>query len=321
MIKKGLRVCFMGTPEFAVESLVSIHQSNHQIVGVVTAVDKPAGRGQKLKSSDVKVAATQNNLPVYQPKNLKHPDFMEDLKKMNPDVIVVVAFRMLPKQVWDFPRFGTFNLHASLLPKYRGAAPIHWAVINGEKETGNTTFFIDEKIDTGEIILNRKTEIGANENVGNVYQRLMQQGAELVIETLDLIHEKGDNVITKKQDHNNKETNPAAPKLNKNNTRIKWNSTSEKIYNLIRGLNPFPVAWTNLVDGEEVLHTKLFKANFTLLQHNQKPGAIHLEKMKMGVYTKDGMLHIEELKVEGKRKMNVVDFLNGKNISNNARFE
>ena len=238
-MSKKLKICFMGTPVFAVSSLAKINNSNHEIVGVVTAVDKPAGRGRKLNESDVKKYAVQNELPVYQPSNLKSDAFLNQLKEMNPDVIVVVAFRMLPKTVWDFPKFGTFNLHASLLPKYRGAAPIHWAIINGEKETGVSTFFIDEKIDTGQIILKKEEAISKDETVGSLYTKLMHIGAELVIETLDLIAIHGKKITTKAQTLH--EALPPAPKLTRENTKIDWNNRAETIYNLIRGLNPFQV--------------------------------------------------------------------------------
>lgn len=320
-MEKRLRVCFMGTPEFAVGSLSKITETNHEIVGVVTAVDKPAGRGRKLQESDVKKFAIKNNLPVYQPTNLKSEEFQHQLKQMNPDVIVVVAFRMLPKEVWSFPKYGTFNLHASLLPKYRGAAPIHWSIINGETETGVTSFFIDEKIDTGHIILNTKTSIEPTENVGNVYERLMNLGAKLVIETLDLIKEKGTNIETNPQKLDPNKTIPAAPKLTKENTRINWNNKGEHIYNLIRGLNPFPVAWTKLVNNNEKVNVKIFKASFEVANHKNNPGEVFLEKKKLGVYTQNGIVYIEELKAEGKRKMKIIDFLNGFNLNETAKFK
>ncbi|GGE41223.1 methionyl-tRNA formyltransferase [Psychroflexus planctonicus] len=320
-MEKRLRVCFMGTPEFAVGSLSKITETNHEIVGVVTAVDKPAGRGRKLQESDVKKFAMKNNLPVYQPTNLKSEEFQHQLKQMNPDVIVVVAFRMLPKEVWNFPKYGTFNLHASLLPKYRGAAPIHWSIINGESETGVTSFFIDEKIDTGHIILNRKTSINHTENVGDLYKRLMNLGAELVVETLDLIQEKGTHIETKPQKLDPNKTIPAAPKLTKENTRIEWNNKSKHTYNLIRGLNPFPVAWTKLVLDEEEINVKIFSSTFEITEHNKTPGQVLFDKRKLGIFTQDGILYVEELKTEGKRKMKIIDFLNGFSLNETARFE
>jgi methionyl-tRNA formyltransferase len=320
-MKEGLRICFMGTPEFAVGSLAKIAESNHQVVGVVTAVDKPAGRGRKINESDVKKFALKNEFPIYQPTNLKAIEFQEQLEEMNPDVIVVVAFRMLPKEIWSFPKYGTFNLHASLLPKYRGAAPIHWAIINGEKETGVTSFFIDEKIDTGNIILSKKTSIHPNENVGELYQRLMHSGASLVVETLDLIQNKEKQVETKLQKNNEKGFLPPAPKLNKENTRIDWSLKSEIVFNLIRGLNPFPVAWTQLNFGDNNMNVKIFKAHFSLINHQKKPGELLLDKRQLGVYTQDGILYIDELKAEGKRKMKTLDFLNGVKIDESAKFE
>lgn len=316
-----LRVCFMGTPEFAVSTLEKIVESHHQIVGVVTAVDKPAGRGRKLQASDVKKFALKNDLKVFQPKNLKSDEFMQQLKDMNPDVIVVVAFRMLPKAVWSYPKYGTFNLHASLLPKYRGAAPIHWAIINGETETGVTSFFIDEKIDTGHIILQDKIKISTKENVGDLYLKLMKKGADIVIETLQLIQVKGKNVKTIPQELKNDEINSSAPKLNKENTRINWNDKSEVIFNFVRGLNPFPLAWTCLINHDQKHNIKIYKADFRLDEHHNTPGTIYLEKKKLGVYTQDGILYIEELKMEGKRKMNAIDFLNGVQISDSAKLK
>lgn len=319
-MKDYLRICFMGTPEFAVESLIAINNSNHKIVGVVTAVDKPAGRGRKLNESDVKKFAVKNNLPLYQPTNLKSEKFYQELKLMNPDVIIVVAFRMLPKQVWSFPKFGTFNLHASILPNYRGAAPIHWAVINGELETGVTTFFIDEKIDTGNIILTKKCAIQKNDNVGKVYNKLMKIGAELIIDTLQLILEKGENVETKIQNTQLVSTLKVAPKLTKVNTRINWNTKGEDILNLIRGLNPFPVAWTVLHQNQETSTIKIYNAKHENFDHNKVTGKIKIEKQKLGIYTANGILYVEELKAEGKRMMDIKDFLNGYTIDENARF-
>lgn len=317
-MKNQLRVCFMGTPEFAVKSLASIVKSNHQVVGVVTAVDKPAGRGRKIHTSDVKKYALKNNLPVYQPTNLKSPEFQDDLKVMNPDVIVVVAFRMLPKMVWGFPKFGTFNLHASLLPNYRGAAPIHWAVINGEKETGVTTFFIDEKIDTGSIILSKKTPILSNENVGDVHDKLMEIGAGLVVETLDLIFKKGHDIDTTNQHLKKEKLLKAAPKLNKENTKINWNEKNEVIYNFVRGLNPFPAAWTVLHQNNEDLNMKIFKVTYENCKHNHSIGQLHIEKNKLGVYTNEGLVFVEELQLQGKKRMLIKDFLNGTSLDENS---
>ncbi|HLS29752.1 MAG TPA: methionyl-tRNA formyltransferase, partial [Flavobacteriaceae bacterium] len=232
---KKLRILFMGTPEFAVYILDEILKAEHTVVGVVTAPDRPAGRGQRVHSSAVKKFAEKKNLPIYQPSNLKSPEFQKELQDINPDIAVVVAFRMLPKMVWNFPAYGTFNLHASLLPDYRGAAPINWAIINGEEKTGVTTFFLDEKIDTGKIILQEEVKIESDDDAGSLHDKLMIKGADLVNQTLKLIAEK--NIETQPQ------SSPAegktAPKLDSKNTRIDWSKTPEEINNLVRGLNPY----------------------------------------------------------------------------------
>ena len=317
-MKKALKVCFMGTPEFAVSSLAKINSSEHEIVGVVTAIDKQAGRGRKINQSEVKKYAIENGLPVYQPSNLKSDEFLEQIKKMNPDVIVVVAFRMLPKVIWNYPKFGTFNLHASLLPKYRGAAPIHWAIINGEKETGVTTFFIDEEIDTGKIILNKKQPISEEDKLGSLYKKLMVIGSDLVIETLNLINKHGKHLNVKSQEIN--EDVPSAPKLTRENTKINWNNSAKEIYNFVRGLNPFPLAWAQLSEKGEQIQIKIYGATYQIIEHNKRPGEIDLEKKRLGVYVNNGIIYIEELKAEGKRKMNIADFLNGYQLSNDAVF-
>ena len=244
---KDLRILFMGTPDFAVEGLAKIIEAGYNVVGVVTAPDKPAGRGRKLNQSAVKKFALTKDLPVLQPTNLKSDDFETQLKSLKPNLQVVVAFRMLPTKVWKFPAYGTFNLHASILPEYRGAAPINWAVINGEKTTGVTTFFIDDKIDTGNIIQSKEIEIEATENVGSVHDRLMKLGGELIVDTLKLI-EIGE-VRTIPQ---NKEEDPKpAPKLTRENTKIDWSKDTITIYNLIRGLNPYPAAWCYFQNDEK----------------------------------------------------------------------
>ncbi len=309
----------MGTPEFAVASLSAIHESQHEVVGVVTSVDKPAGRGRKINQSDVKKYALEQGLPIFQPPNLKSETFLEDLKKINPDVIVVVAFRMLPKVVWSFPKFGTFNLHASLLPKYRGAAPIHWAVINGEEETGVSTFLIDDKIDTGEIILNKKEAIHPNDNTGKLYDRLMKIGAELVLETLNLISNKGNNKLeTNQQDLSIPK--PIAPKLTKENTRIDWNSNSKEIFNFVRGLSPYPLAWCEILQNDKKIHAKIYEVEYEKLKHSKTIGETLIEKKRLGVYVNNGIVFIKVIKIEGKKKMNIVDFLNGNTLNEETKF-
>ncbi|MCC4228500.1 methionyl-tRNA formyltransferase [Zunongwangia profunda] len=310
---KDLRILFMGTPDFAVEGLAKILEAGYNVVGVVTAPDKPAGRGRKLNQSAVKKFALTKDLPVLQPTNLKSDDFETQLKSLKPNLQVVVAFRMLPTKVWKFPAYGTFNLHASILPEYRGAAPINWAVINGEKTTGVTTFFIDDKIDTGNIIQSKEIEIEATENVGSVHDRLMKLGGELIVDTLKLI-EIGE-VRTIPQ---NKEEDPKpAPKLTRENTKIDWSKDTITIYNLIRGLNPYPAAWCYF-QNDEKLNVKIFDCEIALKDHKEKVGKLSVEKYQIKVATKDGYILINEIQLPGKRKMKVKDLLNGLTVENEA---
>ena len=310
---KDLRILFMGTPDFAVEGLAKIIEAGYNVVGVVTAPDKPAGRGRKLNQSAVKKFALTKDLPVLQPTNLKSDDFETQLKSLKPNLQVVVAFRILPTKVWKFPAYGTFNLHASILPEYRGAAPINWAVINGEKTTGVTTFFIDDKIDTGNIIQSKEIEIEATENVGSVHDRLMKLGGELIVDTLKLI-EIGE-VRTIPQ---NKEEDPKpAPKLTRENTKIDWSKDTITIYNLIRGLNPYPAAWCYF-QNDEKLNVKIFDCEIALKDHKEKVGKLSVEKYQIKVATKDGYILINEIQLPGKRKMKVKDLLNGLTVENEA---
>ncbi|NNK83477.1 MAG: methionyl-tRNA formyltransferase [Flavobacteriaceae bacterium] len=306
-MKKDLRIVFMGTPEFAVTILDKLIQENHNIVGVITAPDKPAGRGRKLNESAVKRYATQKGLNLLQPKNLKDEDFIKELEGLEANLQVVVAFRMLPKVVWQMPQYGTFNLHASLLPQYRGAAPINWAIINGEAKTGVSTFFIDEKIDTGEMILQKETEILPNENAGQLHDKLMHLGSELVIETIRLI-EKGE-VNTKPQPII--KDIKTAYKLNKENCKINWNKNSKSIINLIRGLNPYPAAWTQLINNKNTLQVKIYDAEFIKEKHDYKIGDIITTKKTIKIAVNDGLINILEIKLPGKRKMEIQSLLNG----------
>ena len=302
----------MGTPQFAVEALKKMHESNHQIVGVVCPPDKPSGRGHKLKSCDVKQYALSQNLNVLQPDKLKCTKFLSELKSLNADLFIVVAFRMLPKEVWSIPKYGTFNIHASLLPQYRGAAPINWALINGEKKTGVTSFLIDEKIDTGAILLYKECEIGINENVGELHNRLMLMGAELTIETCEGIF---NNKIKPRRQQNTSELKNA-PKLFKNNCKIDWSKSSIEIYNHIRGLSPYPVAWTNIISNNDSKIIKIYSADFTLIHHKKEIAEIDIDKNNFRIYTKDGFISIVEIQIAGKRKMDIQSFLNGLNMSN-----
>ena len=309
-----LRIVFMGTPEFAVGILDTILKNNFDVVGVITAADKPAGRGQKIKYSAVKEYALANKLHLLQPTNLKDENFIEELKSLNANLQVVVAFRMLPKVVWEMPQYGTFNLHASLLPNYRGAAPINWAIINGETKTGVTTFFIDDKIDTGAMILSNVIEISENENAGHLHDRLMQLGSKTVVETLALI-EKG-NVVTTIQ----KETQEikTAYKLDKDNCKINWLQSAQQIQNLIRGLSPYPVAWSYFKDNDQEWNVKIYETKIIKEDHQEKIGRIIATKKELKIAVCDGFIQILNLQFPGKKKMTTTEFLNGMSFSENA---
>ncbi|WP_283643113.1 methionyl-tRNA formyltransferase [Croceibacter atlanticus] len=304
---RDLRILFMGTPEFATTILDHVINEDYNVVGVVTAPDKPAGRGRKIHESHVKGYAVKKGLKVLQPTNLKSEEFSEQLNELDPNVIIVVAFRMLPKQVWQYPEYGTFNLHASLLPQYRGAAPIHWAIINGETTTGVSTFFIDEKIDTGEMILQKETTITPDETVGDLHDKLMNLGCSTVTNTLKLIAE--DTVTTTPQPQNI--TLKTAYKLNNDNTRVDWSLPVNEVYNKIRGLNPFPVAYTILHQDNEELRMKLYKVRMRQEEHSKSPGTINIEDSTLKIAAKDGFILVEELQLPGKRKMAIKDLLNG----------
>ncbi|MBG26917.1 MULTISPECIES: methionyl-tRNA formyltransferase [Croceibacter] len=304
---RDLRILFMGTPEFATTILDHVINEDYNVVGVVTAPDKPAGRGRKIHESHVKGYAVKKGLKVLQPTNLKSEEFSEQLNELDPNVIIVVAFRMLPKQVWQYPEYGTFNLHASLLPQYRGAAPIHWAIINGETTTGVSTFFIDEKIDTGEMILQKETTITPDETVGELHDKLMNLGCSTVTETLKLIAE--DTVTTTPQPQDT--TLKTAYKLNNDNTRVNWSLPVNEVYNKIRGLNPFPVAYTILHQDNEELRMKLYKVRMQQEEHSKSPGTLNIEDSTLKIAAKDGFILVEELQLPGKRKMAIKDLLNG----------
>lgn len=312
---KNLRIVFMGTPDFAVGVLKEMVEAGKNIVGVITAPDRPAGRGRKLMASAVKEYAVSQNLAVLQPTNLKDESFLNELKGLNANLQVVVAFRMLPKAVWQMPEFGTFNLHASLLPQYRGAAPINWAIINNEEKTGVTTFFIDEKIDTGSIIANKEVAIEKNETAETLHDKLMDKGSDLVLETLNLI-EKG-NVDPKPQPEsgNLKE----APKLSPENTRIEWSKPGKDIDAFIRGLSPYPVAWTILYNNKEELKTKIYSASFEEINQDQEPGTIQTSKKELKVACLDGYIILKELQLPGKRKMDVSSLLNGYSFDEDSK--
>lgn len=305
----------MGTPDFAVETLKTLVENNHNIVGVITAPDKPAGRGRKLNESAVKKYAINQNLKVLQPTNLKNEDFLNELKDLKANLQIVVAFRMLPKVVWQMPEYGTFNLHASLLPNYRGAAPINWAIINGETKTGVSTFFIDEKIDTGEMILQEEILIDSEENAGNLHDKLMRIGSQLVLSTVSLIA-KGNVKTTPQIESSDIKT---AYKLNRDNCKVNWNDSLTNIHNLIRGLSPYPAAWCTLLNGDEELDIKIYNAEKEEIQHSTEIGTIISTKNSLKVAVASGYIIIKEIKLPGKRTMDVKSLLNGYTFETNSK--
>lgn len=304
---KSLKVVFLGTPEFAKTALEAIHQSHHEVVGVVTVADKASGRGQKINQSPVKIYTSENNIPIFQPEKLRNPEFLEELRKLDADVFVVVAFRMMPKVLFEMPKMGTFNLHASLLPDYRGAAPINYAVINGEEKTGATTFFINEKIDEGNILLQEEIQVLENENAGSLHDRLMEMGAKLVVKTLDGLAE---NSITERPQPEVEHPKNAF-KIFKEDTRIDWTKNSKEVHQFILGMSPYPAAFTTLKIGEDEKGLKIYNGKFELSEHGKAIGSLEISKNEFKIYTKDGMYFPSELQLEGKKRMNVKDFLNG----------
>ena len=305
----------MGTPEFAVGILDTIlKQNQHEIVGVITAPDKPAGRGQKIKYSSVKEYAIDKNLKLLQPTNLKDVAFLSELKSLEANLFIIVAFRMLPQVVWSMPEFGTFNLHASLLPNYRGAAPINWAIINGESKTGVTTFFIDDKIDTGAIILSKQIEISETENAGQLHDKLMILGAEAVVETLDLIAQNA--VQTKIQEEF--QDIKTAYKLDKENCKIDFSNNVTQIYNLIRGLSPYPTAWCNFRDNDKEWNVKIYEAKPEMINHEYEIGKVITTKKEIKLAVLGGFINIIALQFPGKKKMIAHELLNGIVFSENT---
>lgn len=311
---KDLRIIFMGTPDFAVGILDALITNSYNIVGVITAPDRPAGRGRKLNESAVKKYAIEKQLKVLQPTNLKSKDFLKELADLKANLQVVVAFRMLPKEVWQMPEYGTFNLHASLLPEYRGAAPINWAIINGETKTGVTTFFIDEKIDTGAIILQKETDILPDEDAGALHDKLMLLGSDLVLSTLERIKEGNFETTIQKNATDLK----LAYKIHRDTCKIDWNAEAKDIYNLIRGLSPYPAAWTELYNGEEELTVKIYKVSVEESEHSFKNGTLIKTKNELKVAVKDGFINLMEIQLQGKRKMEIKDVLNGLKLDKNA---
>ena len=305
----GLRIIFLGTPDFAAASLEKLVQADFNVVAVVTAPDKPQGRGKKLGTSAVKECALKYDLPVLQPTNLKSMSFLEELRSFKADLQIVVAFRMLPEVVWNMPPLGTFNLHASLLPQYRGAAPINWAIINGESETGATTFFLKHEIDTGEVIFQEKESILPDDNVGTLYQRLMDKGADLVVKTTKAIqngdYEQKPQVIDGELKH--------APKIFKQDCEIDWTQSAKDVRNFVRGLSPYPAPWTKL-EGKNL---KVFQVEGSMEPSSKERGVFDTDnKTYLRIKTGDGSLDILELQLEGKKRMKTEDFLKGFKLTN-----
>lgn len=320
MNKKDLRIVFMGTPDFAVESLRILVENQYNVVGVITMPDKPSGRGHKIQYSAVKKYAMDNNLPLLQPEKLKDETFLKELKTWNADLQIVVAFRMLPEVVWDMPRLGTFNLHGSLLPQYRGAAPINWAIINGEKETGVTTFFLTHEIDTGKIILQDKVKIEETDNAGNIHDKLMHMGAKLVKETVDIILEEKVDAVDQSQFYANEQELKAAPKIFKETCRIDWNQNAEQIHNLIRGLSPYPTAWTELcTEGKEPQPVKIYASEKVIADKPTLPGTVRTDnKSYLHIACKDGYICIKEIQFPGKKAMKIDELLRGYKFEDGA---
>ena len=304
---KKLKVVFFGTPDFASASLQAINESHHEVVGVVTVADKASGRGQKINESPVKRYAVENNLPVFQPEKLRNPEFLDQMRSLGADVFVVVAFRMMPQVLFSMPRLGTFNLHASLLPDYRGAAPINYAIINGEKVSGVTSFFINEKIDEGHILLQEEVQVDQEGDAGVLHDQLMEVGASLVVKTLDGLAEES--IVEKPQPQTD---NPkTAYKIFKEDTRINWNQPSEKIHNFVRGMSPYPAAFTTIEIAGVPKTLKIFKGKFEMKNNGKEQGTLSIDKHHFEIYTEDGVYYPEEVQLEGKKRMSLKDFLNG----------
>ncbi len=320
MQKEDLRIVYMGTPEFAVPTLDALVTGGYNVVGVITMPDKPAGRGHKLQFSPVKEYALAHDLPLLQPEKLKDPDFLEALRSWKADLQIVVAFRMLPEVVWDMPRMGTFNLHAALLPQYRGAAPINWAVINGDRVTGATTFFLDHEIDTGRIILKEELPIAPDENVGSVHDRMMMMGKGLVTRTVDLLLEADGDVsrietIDQTTLYDDQTELRPAPKIFKETCRLDWSDTAIHIYNKVRGLSPYPAAWTELVSSSgEKLVIKVYAAKVISegRDNTARVGQVESDgKSYLHLHCADGVLALTEVQLPGKKRMDIRSLLNG----------
>ncbi len=316
-----MRIVFMGTPEFAVSSLEILIKSGFDVVAVITAPDKPAGRGQKIKQSAVKQFSIKQQIKILQPTNLKDSNFISELKALKADLQIVVAFRMLPEIIWDMPKLGTYNLHASLLPKYRGAAPINWAIINNEKETGLTTFKIKQVIDTGNILYREKINLNSDITAGELHDQLMKIGAELLLKTVveinkNLIEGTELNFISQ-----NDENTYHAPKITKELCKINWNKSGDEIYNLIRGLSPYPTAMAYLNNGDDKPSIiKIYNSSFKIIEHNYDNGLLITDnKTFLNAYCKNGIIQINDLQIEGKKRLLIADFLRGTKLNAGAK--
>ncbi|MEY8685253.1 methionyl-tRNA formyltransferase [Bacteroides sp. AN502(2024)] len=323
MKKEDLRIVYMGTPDFAVEALRQLVEGGYNVVGVITMPDKPAGRGHKIQYSPVKQYALEQNLPLLQPEKLKDEAFVEALRGWKADLQIVVAFRMLPEVVWNMPRLGTFNLHASLLPQYRGAAPINWAVINGDTETGITTFFLKHEIDTGEVIQQVRVPIADTDNVEVVHDKLMMLGGKLVLETVDAILSGMVKTIPQEEMAVVGELRPA-PKIFKETCRIDWNQPVKKIYDFIRGLSPYPAAWSELITSKEetAVVVKIFESEKVYESHSLATGTILTDGKKfMKVAVTDGFVSVLSLQLPGKKRLKVDEFLRGYHLGDDCKME
>ncbi len=314
---KKINIVFFGTPEFAAHQLEVLIGENYNVVAVVTAPDKGSGRGQKTRPSAVKELALAHGITIFQPPNLKDESFIMAIAQIKLRLFVVVAFRMLPELVWIMPEYGTFNLHASLLPNYRGAAPINWALINGEKKTGVSTFLIDHKIDTGDVLLQEELEIQKEDDLKSLHDKLMLLGAPLIIKTINGLVEGS--AVAKRQNQNF-DLKPA-PKLNNENTRIDWKQNGGDIENFIKGLSPYPAAWTHFVENDQIFRLKIYKATFLNEKHQLQPGYFNIEDQKIKIAVRDGYLIVNELQFPNKKRMKVKDLLNGRKLKEYAFFE
>lgn len=323
MEKKDLRIVYMGTPDFAVEPLKELVENGYNVVGCITMPDKQAGRGHKIQFSPVKEYALSQNIPLLQPEKLKDEQFLEELKKWNADLQIVVAFRMLPEVVWAMPRLGTFNLHGSLLPQYRGAAPINWAIINGEKETGITTFFLTHEIDTGKIILQDRIAIGPNDNVGLIHDKLMFLGAKLVTQTVDKILDGSVESIEQKEFYSDENELKSAPKIFKETCKINFNKSSEEIHNFVRGLSPYPAAWCNLIQPSgEIITAKVYETEVCDEGESNEVGTIDTDKKKyLKIATQTGKISIKSIQIPGKKRLAIDEFLRGFKIDDGMTIE